>query len=133
LVKETMPQAVSLPPNDLAGALTGDDPVVVAAVVPPDAALVPLAGAVVPLAGAVVPLAGAVVLLAAPPAAAFGVSVAELPPQAANSAPMVAVAAAAAAPFKNDRRVVKRLCSTMPLLLLHRRYPPARSRTKANH
>jgi hypothetical protein len=126
LVKETMPQAVSLPPNDLAGALTGDDPVVVAAVVPPDAALVPLAGAVVPL-------AGAVVLLAAPPAAAFGVSVAELPPQAANSAPMVAVAAAAAAPFKNDRRVVKRLCSTMPLLLLHRRYPPARSRTKANH
>jgi hypothetical protein len=45
---------------------------------------------------------------------------------------MVAVAAAAAVPLRNDRRLDRALCSMMPLLLLHQRYPLACSRIKAN-
>jgi predicted RNA-binding Zn ribbon-like protein len=101
-VKETFPQTFNFPLNDFA-----TDADATGAVAPVVADTAEATGALV------VAAAGALV---APPAA-FGVSVAELPPHAARSAPVVALADSAAIPLRNVRRVVALRCTMIASLL----------------
>jgi hypothetical protein len=107
-VKETFPQTFNFPLNDFA-----TDADATGAVAPVVADTAEVADAAEATGALVVAAAGALV---APPAA-FGVSVAELPPHAARSAPVVALADSAAIPLRNVRRVVALRCTMIASLL----------------